>query len=65
MAKQVVHLIIGLAKGGAETVLYNTLKYSEANYKFNHSVISMGEGDYFVEPIQKLGYQVKNIGFAT
>lgn len=62
MAKVVAHLITGLGKGGAETMLYQVLKYrSDAELKYY--VVSMGGASYFEEPIKKLGIEVRTFNF--
>ncbi|MCH5259484.1 MAG: glycosyltransferase [Lachnospiraceae bacterium] len=60
--KQVVHLITGLAKGGAETMLYQVLKYRQ-NQEFNYRIISLGGGRYYEELIRELGYEVIELDF--
>jgi len=57
MSQMVTHLIVGLSKDGAETMLYQILKYSSNNDK-EIQVISLGEGNYYVPLIQKLGIRV-------
>lgn len=49
----VTHLIAGLGKAGAETMLYNILKYSDRQ-QFQHIVISMGAGSYYENAIKQL-----------
>ena len=57
--KKVTHIIVGLGKGGAETMLYQVLKYRQSNFKYE--VISLGQGNYFREPIEKLGITVREV----
>lgn len=59
MGKKVVHLIVGLRKGGAETMLYQILKYrcSDNDYK----VLTMGEGDYYKALIEEHGVDVMDL----
>lgn len=57
MRKTVTHLIIGLAKGGAETMLYQVLKY-RSDPDLDYRVISLGASHYYEEPIRQLGYEV-------
>ena len=55
--RRVIHLIIGLNKGGAETMLYNLLKHRK-KINLEHRVISLlGEG-YYGEKIRDLGIPV-------
>ena len=57
MGKTVTHLIIGLGKGGAETMLYQVLKY-RSTPDLSYRVISLGASHFYEEPIRKLGYEV-------
>lgn len=58
MQKKVVHLINGLGKGGAETMLYQILKY-RSDSRIQYQVISLGgEGHYYEELIKQLGIDV-------
>lgn len=57
MGKTVTHLIIGLGKGGAETMLYQVLKY-RSTPDLSYRVISLGTSHFYEEPIRKLGYEV-------
>lgn len=57
MAITVAHLIIGLGKGGAETMLYNLLKYKK-NKNICHKVITFGASHYYEKKILDLGVQV-------
>lgn len=53
----IVHVITGLGRGGAEGMLYKLLKYSDRD-RFNHEVILLtNEGSYGKE-IQRMGYEV-------
>ena len=60
MPKRVTHLIVGLGKGGAETMLYQLLKNKTEDDVF-HSVISMGAADYYEDKIKALGIPVTTI----
>ena len=62
MSKTVVHLITGLGKGGAETMLYQVLKYRQ-NQDFNYKIISLGGAHYYEEPMRELGYKVIELDF--
>lgn len=57
MTKRVTHLIVGLAKGGAETMLYQVLKH-RTDRNIQHRVISLGAAHYYEEPIRQLGIDV-------
>lgn len=57
MKVAVTHLITGLGKGGAETMLYQVLKYSD-NSNFKHSVISLNGNGYYGALIDQLGVEV-------
>lgn len=54
MATTVTHLITGLDKGGAETMLYQVLKFS-SNPNLEYCVISLSGGGYYSDLIQNLG----------
>lgn len=54
MKKKVGHLIIGLGKGGAETMLYQILKY-KFDKAISYTVISFGASHYYEPMIRKLG----------
>lgn len=55
--KKVVHIITGLQKGGAETMLYNILKNGSRD-KFKFTVISLIKGGYYNEKIKDLNIEV-------
>ena len=57
MKKTVTHLIVGLGKGGAETMLYQVLKY-RTNPKLTHRVISFGVSHHYEQPIRDLGIEL-------
>lgn len=57
MGKHVTHLITGLGKGGAETMLYQTLKYRSRN-DISYQVVSLGASHYYEEFIRELGVDV-------
>ena len=50
MAKQVVHLIASLGKGGAETMLYQVLR-CRTREDLSYKVVSLGESHYYEEPV--------------
>lgn len=55
--KRIVHLIVGLGNGGAETMLYNLLRFGNRE-KYDYRVISLlGEG-FYGERIRSLGVPV-------
>ncbi len=59
----VTHLINGLAKGGAETMLYQILRYRQ-NPNVIHRVISMTEvRPYYKDAITSLGIDVLQLSF--
>lgn len=60
MSRQVTHLIVGLGKGGAETMLYQVLKYG-TDPALVHRVVSLGASHYYEEPIHALGIEVKEL----
>lgn len=53
----VTHLVIGLGKGGAETMLYQLLLH-RVNPSLKYRVISLGEGNYYEPLIHELGIEV-------
>lgn len=57
MKKTVTHLIVGLGKGGAETMLYQILKY-RTDPALTHRVISFGVSHYYEQPIRDLGIEL-------
>ncbi len=59
MKKHIVtHLIIGLDKGGAETMMFQILKYRTENAP-QYRIISLGlSGNYYENKILDLGYEV-------
>jgi len=60
MGKCVTHLIVGLGKGGAETTLYQVLKYRN-DTSIQHKVISFGAAHYYEEPIRELGIELVDL----
>lgn len=62
MQKQVTHLIVGLGKGGAETMLYQLLKH-RTDRSIQYRVISLGASHYYEEPIRQLGIEVIEVPF--
>lgn len=64
MAKTVTHLITGLGKGGAETMLYQVLKY-RTDREITQQVISLGGAHYYEGPIRELGVPVTELAFRT
>lgn len=57
MRRSIAHLIIGLAKGGAETALYQVLKY-QVDFSLEHRVISLGAAHYYEPLIRELGVEL-------
>lgn len=60
MPKRVTHLIVGLGKGGAETMLYQVLKY-RPNPDLHHKVISFGAAHYYEDLIRQMGIPVVEV----
>lgn len=60
MSKRVTHLTVGLGKGGAETMLYQVLKY-RTNPDLHYKVISLSTAHYYEEPIRQLGIEVTEV----
>lgn len=58
---KIVHIIVGLNVGGAETMLYKLLKYSDRS-KFNFEVISLTDKGVFGPKIEKLGIPIHTLG---
>ncbi len=58
MKHRVTHLIAGLGKGGAETMLYQLLLH-RTDHTIEHKVVSLGAGSYYEEKIRKLGIEVE------
>lgn len=54
---KIYHLIIGLNKGGAETMLYNLLKYRRS-FDLEHCVISLLGDGFYGPKIRNLGVEV-------
>lgn len=61
--RRVVHLIVGLGLGGAETMLYQVLRYRSQSAP-QYRVISLGASRYFEGPIRDLGIDVVELPFA-
>lgn len=59
---KVTHLITGLSNGGAESMLYKILKYTNKT-KFDLVVISMADEGYYGEKIKQLGINVVALNF--
>lgn len=57
MTRKVAHLINGLTKAGAETMLYQVIKYRTDDAP-NYIVISLGMSHYYEESIRKMGIEV-------
>ena len=58
----VVHLIDDLGLGGAETMLFQIMKF-RTDIGLQYKVISLGEAHYYEKAIQELGVQVIDISF--
>lgn len=59
MGKRVTHLIVGLGKGGAETMLYQVLKYRTGEN--TQQVISFGASHYYEDKIREMGIPVTEL----
>lgn len=57
MERIAIHLIPGLGKGGAETMLYQLMKYGQ-DRTLKHRIISLGAAHYYEDPIRALGVEV-------
>ncbi len=62
MAKTVVHLITGLGKGGAETMLYQLIANRE-DPDIKYTVINMGGGSYYEPLLRDVGAEVVVLSF--
>ena len=58
----VVHVISGLARGGAETVLYRYLNNLSEEARQHHVVISLGSCGFFGDKLEALGISVHALG---
>lgn len=58
--KKIVHIITGLGSGGAENMLYKTVKYSDRNL-YHHEVISLIDKGVMGEKIEALGIKVHSL----
>lgn len=58
----VVHVITGLGRGGAETVLYRYLDKLPAEARQRHFVISLGGRGFFGDKLETLGVSVHTLG---
>lgn len=58
MKKRVTHIITGLGKGGAETMLYQVIKF-RTNNSLEHKVISLGGSSFYEDRIRALGVSVE------
>ena len=54
---RIVHIIPGLGKSGAETMLYQLIKY-KTNKDIKHTVVSLGLSFYYEEFLRKLDTEV-------
>lgn len=62
MPRYVTHLVVGLGKGGAETMLYQILKY-QSDPTIKYRVISLGATHYYEGLIRELGVEVIEYNF--
>ena len=54
---KLLHLITGLGCGGAEKMVYQLCKYTDRD-KFDISVISINDSDYFVPKLESIQINV-------
>lgn len=59
MGRRVAHLTVGLGKGGAETMLYQVLKYRTGEN--TQQVISFGASHYYEDKIREMGIPVTEL----
>src|SRR5690625_2495606 len=59
--RTVVHIINGLGLGGSETMLYNMVRHLRANLGIKYEIITLGRGQHFLEPLQRLGVSVTEL----
>ncbi|MCI9437315.1 MAG: glycosyltransferase [Lachnospiraceae bacterium] len=69
MGKKVTHIITGLGKGGAETMLYQVIKFRTVQ-SLEYKVISLGGSSYYENILRKLGipveiYPIKRTPFSS
>lgn len=58
MGKKVTHIITGLGKGGAETMLYQIIKF-RSTPSLEYKVISLGGASFYEDRIRELGVCVE------
>jgi len=58
---KVTHLISGLAKGGAETALYNLIKYQSDKENIEYTVVSLGLYHYYEDKLKSLGCRLVDV----
>lgn len=58
MGKKVTHIITGLGKGGAETMLYQVIKF-RTDLSIEYKVLSLGGSSYYEDMIRELGVSVE------
>ena len=69
MKIKIIHLIYGLANGGAETSLYNLVKYQSGKNDIEYTVISLGLNrstsngtvDYYKDRLEQEGARVVKV----
>ena len=59
--KNILHIIIGLGKGGAEKTLFNVIKNTKDH--FNHHVISLTDFGFYGKELNKFSINVKMLNF--
>ena len=57
---KVVHFVLGLGKGGAETMLYQVLKHQQ-NRDIQYCVLSFGVEHFYEEAIRSLGVELVDL----
>lgn len=58
MGRKVTHIITGLGKGGAETMLYQVIKF-RTDQSLEYRVISLGGSSFYEDMIRELGTSVE------
>lgn len=58
---KVTHLISGLANGGAETSLYNLIKYQSDKENIEYTVVSLGLFHYYEDKLRNLGCRLVDV----
>lgn len=63
---RIVHFVLGLGKGGAETMLFNSLRYrSDGAVGSRVEVVTLGLSEYYDAKIEALGVPVYNVSYRS